>query len=370
MWLEMTQKQFFIYYFVILAVCILIYELLRFIKHRSDKGVTMFFIIIISWLMGNRPFDVADTQVYYNVWNRMITYGDISFLSNTRIYNMEVLFVYLMKISREMSVTFPMFMCLVAFIIYVSGIYSINKIVKLIYKKEKDDYLLCLILFMSYFGIHYGGIAVRAGLSISLGLLAFSFYLENKYIKAALLFVVSFLFHTVGLLWLVIVVLWHIKDFLKLTRYWAIWLIIFILMLTNLSGRFTQLISRVIQRFFGVFRLAGFSNYLNNFDFAVGKKDLLICFSFGFLMLIVHDNIKENNKFLKVVLAGLVILGFLYPIRAITRAVDYFFVLAIVPSVNYLEKRKLVNKGMLVYKIATCSLLVVFAILQVNNCYK
>ena len=93
----------------------------------------------------------------------------------------------------------------------VSLIIQINFIVayKRISEKLRLKYniLLFLLIFISYFGLYYSGVVLRAGLSISFMALSSASILENKKIKSIILFLLAISFHNSAIIALPILLL-------------------------------------------------------------------------------------------------------------------------------------------------------------------
>ncbi len=83
---------------------------------------------------------------------------------------------------------------------------------------------------------------------------------------------------------------------------------------------------------------------------AVGIKDWFIVIAIGCVLMTIPKKTKMSCAVSWIVMAGLLVTSFLYPIRAINRAADYFFFL-LLPLISNLNHEKLLPKDAVIAEI-------------------
>lgn len=361
----MTISTFFNYYLVLIFLGIIFFFFIKRITHKTDLHITLFFIILTSILMSVRPLEVADTTAYFQAYNRSEFVQMENFIIGTRYLNMEYLFVLTMKIFVEFNFSFEVFMFFMALVTYCTSIYSLNVLNKYISKSTEDNYLLIWIIYMLYFAAHYGGIAIRAGLSMGIGLLGVSFFIRERRIIGIALILLASSFQSMALVFIPIIILFYMIPRISKDKLMLLWLLMFGLLITNISGRLVGAISSMVERLFFVINLGGFAHYLNIFDITVGKKDIYVLVLFGMLIIISYNRIVENQRLSLIAFSGLITLCFLYPVNSINRVYDYFLLFIIPVSSVYLGKLNFLTYKKLIYILLLGGSMVI----QYINCF-
>lgn len=91
---------------------------------------------------------------------------------------------------------------------------------------------------------------------------------------------------------------------------------------------FLSAIIGLLQNIIIKFGISGFGAYLIELYPDIGLRDIFCWLLYG-LMILISDNNTMVQKYLNVVMAGTVIVVFLYSVRAVSRAYDMFFLFTI-----------------------------------------
>lgn len=329
-----SYNLFFILYSII-AITGLIYFLIRYkIRVVQENVFPIILIILLAILASIRPFEVKDTLTYYMQYKINYTIEELLKLGAFGVRNngMEVIYLVFMSLIKMLNIPFRGFLFISAFINCYTSYIGLLKISEYLTKEKefyKKNYNIGIIIyFISCFGLHYSCIAIRAGMSIGLGLLALGIFLTAKKKKekfiSIVLFCFSVLLHFTSLLFIPICCIYFLHLKIKREIWGLAWIIALIMLWYNVGIYITPVFVRFISRIISFIGIAGFSGYLYSLDVEVGTIDWLIVFFIGLIFLCVfieHDHYRETAF---IILFGLYIITLLYPIRAIERAYDFF----------------------------------------------
>ena len=272
----------------------------------ATKTVFLLFnILTISFLMALRPLEVADTLGYVEIYEQSDAINELSFRFGLRYKGIEYCFVKLMSIFKKLGFHFRVFF----------GIIS------------------SLTCYLMISGMSRCGIAIRSGLSIALGLCAVADWHEKKKIRSILLLVCSICMHSMGTLFICILILGSLKIRGYIKGFIIEWGILFLGLLLNASQLIISTVAGIALSFFRYMGIQGFDSYLSTFDYQVGLTDWYMLILIGIIILICNINNIFFEKMSAIVGVGLIILGIAYPIRAINRAYD-FFIIFIIPIIS------------------------------------
>lgn len=118
-------------------------------------------------------------------------------------------------------------------------------------------------------------------------------------------------------------------------------------LLFNLGAIIIDDIVKIIFKIFSDYNIAGFSGYLVGLDKHVGLKDWLTVIVIGISLIMINRQNESINNIVKLLIIGLFITSFLYSIRAINRAADYFYCLLLPLISSYSVSKN--NTAVLLY---------------------
>ena len=282
----------------------------------------LYFIFEIVVLNVKTPDTEAYTQFYQS-------------LGNVRsIYNFEYGFVLLSTISKyllgnHISVLY-FISSSICFTITYCACKNIAKTIKNI--DERRFLTSCIIVYISYYGLYYNAIALRASFSISLSLLMVSLILKNgKTLKnlcvILITLIISFSFHNSSFV-SVFVILSLLLPRLSRQAYIIITLFIITAYYFSISNRllsvlpFNSIIDVLSTQEIGYgYKLIGYINSANETSAKSNFFLLNVLLSF-YVLFSYQDNIPY--KFLNLYLSGLLIYALFNFLPSINRISDYF----------------------------------------------
>ena len=324
-------------------------EILSGANSRWNVVVCVLFISLAIALLGSvRPEQSADTANYYRIYADVLEPG--KYLKKLLIFGsrkdgIEVAFVFLFSLLKSLSLGFRTILFVIAFVnalLILSASIGIANMVN-----NNAGYSKLFALFVSYFGLHYCCIAIRAGLSIGIGLFALYCLLSKKYLSGTVLMYISLLLHTMSVLLIMITgfVLLYCRrkkepaDEIVNRRLGMVLGLCSASLLLNLGSRAFEIFVRAFQALSEKMEIDSFAGYMVNFDMAVGIKDWFIVIAIGLTLYAVERTTTLSRALSWVIIIGLLITSFLYPIRAVNRAADYCYFL-LLPLICSLDPEK------------------------------
>lgn len=316
-----------------------------------------------------RPLEFPDTMEYLSVYQKIgspESYLKTLYIVGVRSYNLETGFVFLMAICKSLF-DFRSFLFIAAFINSMITISATVKITSLL--KERQNKLMpitfeenaqdCSIkkeiaIFFAFYALHYSCLAIRAGLSIAICLVSFYMMLKDRKLLSFIFLFIAIKMQTMSILFLfaLLYIMFKNKVSIKMRgmkiRITEICIIICLLsLLFNLGAIIIDDIVKIIFKIFSDYNIAGFSGYLVGLDKHVGLKDWLTVIVIGISLIMINRQNESINNIVKLLIIGLFITSFLYSIRAINRAADYFYCLLLPLISSYSVSKN--NTAVLLY---------------------
>lgn len=308
-------------------------------------------VITISTIAALRPFESADTANYFSVYisaKEPALYFKDFLIYGKRIHGIETSFVFLFSVLKSLSFSFRQVLFIIAFVNSALILTIAIKISQLLSKKP--DISKIVALFVSYFGLHYCCIAIRAGLSLGIGMLAVYLLLTRRRAIGIVALYGSILVHSMSVLFIPIIIYLCFNNSANYEQCEDSQLPLITIMICFLSLTF-NLGSKIVDAFIHLFEfmsdyfgINSFAGYMVGLDRAVGVKDWFIAIAIGLTMLSVTQSTRLVKKSVVIVLLGLVITSFLYPVRAINRAADYCFLMCL-PLIGTFISKEYFPKG-------------------------
>ena len=330
----LLYKAIYIFFTVALITMACVEEKVAFFRLKK-KYAQLLCIVLVSLLIAVyaalRPLDTHDTRAYIDVYDQLQSpsaYLSGFFKVGYRPWplNMEAGFVFLFSIYKALFHSFRLsFFCIAFFnsFLFLFASYGIAES-----NLEQINFTKLLALFFSSYALLYCCIAIRGGMSISVGLFAVYCTFKRKYILSLVFFYAKKRHYPktkfpTG------------REFLQALRY------------------VINTVSKIVIAFFDKTGMKGLGGYVREIDNnETGKRIWLTALTGIAVVYSVCCKGDVDRRMLIMILIGMFIVSFLYPITSISRASDYcyIFVLPIIASCR-LDKLTVIGKLFMGYAI-------------------
>lgn len=354
----------------------------RYIVKGQRKYIFFVMIVLSALLFALRPETTKDTQVYIDKYAQNMDVSSINVTIMQKYQGMEIGYWYLMHYFRIISKNYRVFFFFISFVGLLLTLVALNGMTEYAMEDNYDQssgnsafdnrdmcYGTILALYLSGWGMLYNGISMRVGIAMGLGLIAITYALHKKTIKAIIMFGFAFLLQRSSFLLVTIYLI--IKFFPKIARkkHFIIWGLCGFLLLSGLSRLFLSAIITLLQSIIIQLGISGFGAYLVELYPDIGLRDIFCWLLYG-LMILISDNSTTSQKYLNVVMSGTIIVVFLYAVRAVARAYDMFFLFTIPILYMYynygLEHGSVLKKF---YRVIPPIMCVMNGILMLRTCF-
>lgn len=340
-------------YFFYMAVCVCISILSAYVRVSKKQMAIIVGLLIISngFIVAFRPIEVADTMEYVNVYQRSLSIiqnyrinNIMDFFFNRNYHSMEIGFLYLMYMFYKLGFSVKFFFFSISVIMSIATLTGVYYIVKYCIGASEISsalYPKIIILweiYMLWEGILYTSVAIRSGIALGISLLALGLFLEKKKrVISIVIFVFSVTIHSTAISFVIIlaVFIWGTSKLTKqiFTIAWIALVIGYIFRIGDYTVKFALLITNWI---FGLLKINAFSSYFLDIEFAFQKREFFLLILIGIIVIYIYRNDKIFSKLGTIILIGLAIYTFAYPIHAISREADLFTVF-LLPMLMYAE---------------------------------
>lgn len=306
---------------------------------KYEKYCVFFYILSTGLVVGSRGIDIPDTLGYLEYYNEI----DATDFSRFGYYLFEPgfqLFTHVVKILIGSSpmVYFFFIVVIISFLLWDAiqrvlfnqvECIGLNATVKL-------PILYAFVLFFSYYGIFYGGIAIRAGIAMALYLETLSLLCKERLRKKdvlciSILFVLAFSFHTSSVVYLPLILLFRFAK--PLPKQFYLLLLLFsalvffsrinILIMNNFSGMLSLLLMQTEQSDLSKFSL--YSDVLSESNAKISFKYVFQLLS-AFIFLLGNLKDRIYCRFFNVYVFGVALGALFAPITMMYRVLDYFYI--------------------------------------------
>ena len=330
-------------------------------RRLTEKQARTLWIVVVSLLFAVfaaiRPMGIPDTGAYLDVYDKLdrpVSYVGVFFKVGKRIYNMEVGFIFFLSILKWVFHSFRFSLFCIAWINALVFLCASAGIADL--TVEKINFAKLMAMFFSFFAYHYCCIALRAGMSFSFGMLAVYLVMKRKYAWSLVIFYMAMLFQTMAILFLPFLGLSLITrrrtGFPPSVLFYCSFVCLCVLIF-NLGTVIIDFFTKIALQILVKANIQGFSSYLKTeIGDETGKRIWLTALASVACMFSVCRKGDVDRNMILMVLLGLFITSFLYPITAISRASDYCyaFLLPIIASCR-IEKLSTFGKVFMGYAI-------------------
>lgn len=298
--------------------------------------VNCILVVFFSVLVACRPLTVPDTEAYIYMYKQIDVHTRYPIV-NLMVpeFDAEVGYMIFCQASKFFfGEAFRLFMFIIPIINISLIAYGSKKIIQNVNKDFSDSkefeysFALILCLYTSFFGLMYNGIVLRAGLALSLTICSLAMYLDKKYMKMIILFIIAFTFHKMALVGVFAIVIFHLTSILKRSNYFIVWLLIGAIAVSGLGNRIIEPIITMLQMLiYKIPILSSYTNYLSDYTSYVqyGYKSVFFYFV-GLILLFWKVNSKIYYKLLNVYYVGLTMMVFLNNINGARRIYEFMTV--------------------------------------------
>lgn len=302
-------------------------------RRKCNSIVTVVVAIVaVIWIAQRDIYIVPDTENYVRNFKDIIVSSSIlNVQGNYQAF--ENGFMALNLIVKKTEMSYRAFFGVVAIIgiTLVMKAYTIQ-IKATLLKKEKSNELLYLALYLGYFGIFYGAIALRSGVAIPLFFLGSAYLLLNKKAAAVICAILAFQFHHSIVIVAAVVFIcdrFYVKNKGKFKMWWYIIVIIWLgrvgLILNTLMVKVMTMVSQYIpflSRYTAIWYTGGVMG-----DGFLSKKNILFLLIGLILIVDYPQNANENyNKTMTIYMVGLTLTFLLNEFGSGYRLSDMFLI--------------------------------------------
>lgn len=381
------MKEYAVIYslYVLLCIIMMLTDDVVVFKRQGEKIVLLILILINSIIAATRPIESADTITYMQTYERSISiinntdlsYGFSAIFANRLNNSIEIAFIYIMALFKQIvSVRiFFFFISMISNLMIVCSLNSINKYIQVKEKRElisKDNRNSSIFSTWCYYmllgGVLYSSVTIRAALSIAFGL-AFISRMLNKGRKGLLLScvleLVAMLVHTTGIIFIFMFgVCIVFKMNIKSCIIKVIGLSLTVLYFLNISRYALSAFNNIKNVIFGILHINAFSSYFSNFEFQIQMREGFLIVLTVLLLSLVYFETRTYSIFSILILIGVALYTFAYPVHAISRLADMFIIFLIPMLVNckrYVNRNKLLIVKLLAVMFYVPQYIMVFA---------
>lgn len=363
---------------ILLIICLLLLGLILVLAEKTGKAPLAWipFAIFYCFVIATRSILTPDTIAYVNYYNSL-NVNSVNF-ENSKF---EIGFQLLTTLIKAITTSdYLFYFYLLALLNVVVIVLSIRNLYIICANEGKRigviSYVFPLLLYISYFGILYNGIVLRAGLAISFVIYASTIcYLNistfSKVIKVFFFLVIACSFHRTSIIALLVFFVFLFTKEYSQRKYLCILLIIIIVYISNVGDSVTPF-------FIDVDLLTSFSEYraldgISKINSYLVREGVNSGFSlkYSFFMLLGGFYIckpfatKIFYKYLNVFLCGMFIYAVFHKVDYLGRGLDFFLIYSFILSFLSLKTIKTNFFGYTVYVfILICQIILVMRIVN------
>ena len=347
----------------------------RTLTDRQSLFVCVIIAIVFSGFMMQRSLTISDTINYIDIFNSIewSRNANFSLWQDFESYDIECGFAWLIISLKFIGIkSYRIFFFLIALFNSLGTTVGIQKFI------EKDcsgdgqpltlkKYGLLICLYISYFGFYYSGIALRAGLSMTLIVFAINSFRDRHVCRGLIFLLISISIHRLAVLGLVVYLTY--KYFPKMTKgkFLVSWLIITVLNIFSIAFSLSSFGRNVLMMMGTRLNSYDYIRYLSQTENSVSLFVIALLLLGGAFAWLGYDD--ESYRLFNVYGMGYLITAILSGIKGYSRIVDYFLIfgVALVYSL-YLKKIKEPGNNKIYINVLTI-LYVLFNLIRSYNLY-
>ncbi len=309
---------------IFILFCILYACLEKIIKSSQSKYIVACFVVVFAIIAAARPLETRDTAGYVNGFFYIQPDRDYGITILQKYQGYELGYIWLVQFFKQFSNNYRIFFFIIALVGTAIAIKSLQSVYLRIVPNDKNSLGAISAVYFASFGLLYNAVSVRAGLAMSLCLMAIDLIEKKKKIRALLSFLIAFLFQRTVAVFVVIFLAIKIMPHFGKKIHFIIWailgcLLVFVNSTTVLDG-FTVIVNDLVEQY----SINGVASYLTEFDTAVGLRDYFQWLLYGYFIFFQKKD-SWYSKLLNVIMVGMVFVVFFHGIRAFSRVSDMFF---------------------------------------------
>lgn len=347
-----------IYSIFILVCALLLFFDDFFIDSKMQDVIMLVLLIIISSLIAAfRPLDSSDTSMYVLAYDQSISIvreikptGFSSLFANRQYYSIELGFIIYMSFFKHFCGyrVFFFINSVLSNLLIMYGLYSLKEYsyshdnINLIELnkntiKGKPGIISLFSMYMLMDGLLYSSVTIRAALSLGLGLtfIAYTLNKGQRIIYSFLLALASMLIHTTGIvfvaIWLFIILG---RGKIKPLAIEVIWILLVVLYFGNVARYTIKFFLQLKDFLFDILHIGAFSSYFTGIEYTIQMREGMIVVVAGLILIWLYQESRINSVYAVLVLIGIGLFTFAYPVHAMSRLADYF-ILFLIPMVGY-----------------------------------
>lgn len=371
---------FLLFYLAIIfssSITLIIYDR---IVRKQVKVFSIFISVLFVMLLTFRPEISPDTESYIQIYNTssnvLKSIDGVSLMNKYGNSDYSVEYGYLL-LCRLLHAIIPSY----RFLFLFSAIITITVIPKalnsIVGKNDENGFVnnnedILRLSYISTFGLLYSGVAIRAGLAISLGLFAVALSRKKRFVLSLVITLFAFAIQRSSIVFLFINLLVTLLGtnnsnysngiFLSMGLLGTVLLLpSFRLSLSKKTvvGFFSFLERMKIQDFY-------YGYFVGNNAVNVGFTKLLVCLLCCIMLLSFYVQRKKYPKCYSVVLiAPILIILFFSGARALSRFYDMFLIF-VLPLLVMMQSE---NDGCGTNRVLHCFVVIVLMAISINTCF-
>lgn len=342
--------------FLILIICFACMDYNFSMKGEKCKfkvwGVLLlvFFSIIISL----RPMEMKDTYNYVDCFVNSKKY--LSEMDNMNLlgkcHGFECGYMLLNAVFYNVFPDYRYFFFVITLFSSYFSIKNIEEIRLNAFPDSDEHWFLTMAIYITGYALSYFGVALRAGLAITLALIAYKYFCKRKYLLSLFFLILGCSMQRSIVCVTVLMILGMLRVKIKKKTFLGVYVVLLFMLVLNVGSLVYLYIVEPALNLFQKFGISGYSAYLLvGVDQQVGLTDIWVCLA-GFIVCLLCTKREERyfgTLYFSFLIVAIIIV-FLHGARAIARLYEIFlfFTIPIYVEEFYDLKRKLGMWGFLV----------------------
>lgn len=309
------------------------------------KVIAIALLVIFAGLVALKPLEVKDTYNYIDYFENSNRYlkelNKINLLS--KYHGFECGYLLINALFYHMLPNYRWFFFVITLFSSFFSIKNLEEIRQMEFQNSSEYGFITMVIYMSAYAMSYLGVAIRAGLSVTLMLISYKYFCKKNYIVSTVFLFIAF---TVQRSALCVVLLMVIRaSGLKISKkvFLGIYSILLAMLFLNVGSWIYIYIAEPAVLFFQRFGISGYASYLiTGTDQQIGLTDIWVCAA-GFIICLLCNMKKQFETLYLSFLIAAIIIVFLHGARAVARLYEIFlfFSIPIYTEEIYMQKRKI-----------------------------
>lgn len=355
--------------FILVCALLLFFDDFIIASKMQDIIILVLLIVVSSLIAAFRPLDSPDTSMYVLAYDQSISIArrikliDFSTLfANRQYYSIELGFIIYMSFFKHFC-GFRVFFFInsvLSNLLIMYGLYSLKEysyfhdninLVELNKNtiKGKPGIISLFSMYMLMSGLLYSSVTIRAALSMGLGLtfIAYTLNKGRRIIYSFLLAIASMLIHTTGIVFVAILFFIILgRGKIKPLAIKVIWILLVLLYFGNVARYTIKGFLQLKDFLFDILQIGAFSSYFTDIEYTIQMREGMIVVLAGLILIWLYQESRINSVYAILVLIGIGLFTFAYPVHAMSRLADYF-VLFLIPMAGYSASYEDYRKNMI-----------------------